>query len=136
MIPRHSFDPATQPHTKRFVVVSHVHIVVDHPEPINKPNSERMTSSESCAFVGPPQRTTSTPANLTMMHRPRNVMCWHNKAISESLRRVVISSSANSSVHTTMPSPTRHTYVSDRLCSLARPGGLNVCSQHVRFVCK
>ena len=105
-------------------------------EPINKPNSERMTSSDSCAFVGPPQRTTSTQANLTMMHRPRNVMCWQNKAISESLRRVVISSPANRSVHTTMPSPTRHTYVSDRLCSFARPGGLNVCSQHVHIVCK
>ena len=74
MIPRHSFDPATQPHTKRFVVVSHVHIVAYHPEPINKPNSERMTSTDSCAYVGPPHRTTSTQANLTMMHRPRSVM--------------------------------------------------------------
>jgi len=135
MIPRHSFDPASQPHTKRFVVVSHVHIVAYQHEPINKPNSERMTSSDSCACVEPPQRTTSTQANLIMMHRPRNVMCWQIRAISESLQRVAISSRANRSVHPTMPSPTRHTYVSDRLCSFARPGGLNVFSQHVRIVC-
>ena len=135
MIPRHSFDPATQPHTKRFAWC--LMFLSSFTFPNRSTNQTvKNDTSDSCALVGPPQRTTSTQANLTMMHSPRNVMCWQIKAFKESLRRVVISSPANRSVHPTMPSPTRHTYVSDRLCSLARPGDLNVCSQHVRFVCK